>query len=153
MSEEPIYKVWRTMKQRCDKPTFRQFKDYGGRGIKVCDRWRVFENFLKDLGPPPPGDYSLERLDNDLGYEPGNVIWASRITQARNKRNNVRFEFDGVSMTLGEWAERLRVNKRTLVSRVYLYKWPLERAFTEGVKGGDSLMAKKGKGKGGGKKC
>ena len=129
MSETALYQVWRTMKQRCDKPNFKQYKDYGGRGIKVCARWYSFEKFLEDMGEPPTNEHTLERIDNGKGYEPGNVVWASVTTQARNKRNNVRFELDGISLTMQEWAERLGVKKATLASRIYLYRWPLERAL------------------------
>lgn len=131
MTRDPIYAVWRTMKQRCEKTNFRQYKDYGGRGIRVCDRWQVFESFLEDMGLPPTTFSSLERKDNDKGYEPGNVIWADRLTQARNKRNTVRFQHRGLSLTLGEWSQLLGIKKATLASRIYLYKWPLDRALAE----------------------
>lgn len=129
MSHTPLYAVWRTMLQRCNAANFRQYKDYGGRGIKVCERWYKFENFLSDMGLPPFPGASLERKDNNKGYEPENVVWSTRISQARNKRNNVRFELGGLSLTLVEWSERLGVKKATLASRLYLYEWPIERAL------------------------
>lgn len=80
------YKAWASMKRRCLKPSNRNFKDYGGRGITVCQRWiDDFTNFLADVGRAPQG-YSLDRIDNDGNYEPGNVRWASPITQANNRR-------------------------------------------------------------------
>lgn len=117
------------MLQRCDKPNFIQYKDYGGRGIKVCERWYKFENFYTDMGPPPFQKASIERIDNDRGYEPENVVWADRATQAKNKRTTVRFDFSGYSLTLREWSEKLGVKSATLASRIYLYGWPLERAL------------------------
>jgi len=129
MSKTPLYAVWRTMLQRCDKPNFIQYKDYGGRGIKVCERWYKFENFYMDMGPPPFPKASIERVDNDRGYEPENVVWADRATQAKNKRTTVRFDFAGSSLTLREWSEKLGVKSATLASRIYVYGWPLERAL------------------------
>ncbi len=129
MSDTPLYAVWRAMLQRCDKPNFIQYKDYGGRGIKVCERWYTFENFYKDMGLPPFEKASIERVDNDMGYEPDNVVWADRTTQAKNKRTTVRFEFDGCSLTLREWSEKLGVKSATLASRIYLYGWSLDRAL------------------------
>lgn len=131
MSREPIYAVWRTMLQRCSSPKFRQYKDYGGRGITVCLRWWKFENFLEDMGVPPFQGASLERKDNDKGYEPENVVWANRGSQAKNKRNNVRFEYQGCNLLLGEWAEKLGVKKATLASRIYIYRWPLDKVFCQ----------------------
>jgi hypothetical protein len=89
------------MLQRCTQPSHLAFARYSGRGIKVCEQWMRFENFYADLGPRPKGT-TLERINNDLGYEPGNVIWATRKQQERNKRVTVWVEYQGRKMSLTE---------------------------------------------------
>lgn len=84
------YRTWGGMIQRCTNPKFRQFRDYGGRGISVCPEWRTsFERFLADMGPRPVG-LTLDRINNDGNYKPGNCRWASRSQQQRNQRRNHR---------------------------------------------------------------
>ena len=83
----PEYKTWVSMLGRCHNAKDRAYRNYGARGIKVCDAWRAsFENFIRDMGRRPSKDLTLDRIDNDGNYEPGNVRWATRQAQSRNRR-------------------------------------------------------------------
>lgn len=134
MSSSPIYAVWNMMMQRCYVENYRLYKDYGGRGITVDPAWHKFENFYQDVGDIPFKGASLERKDNNLGYCKTNVEWANRFVQSRNKRNNRKFAFNGENLLLPDWAVKLGINKRTLASRLYIYKWSVEKAFTTPVR-------------------
>jgi hypothetical protein len=85
-AHSPEFKVWRAMKRRCDDPKFNVYPNYGGRGISICERWRDFNNFLADMGEKPTPDHSIDRIDNDGDYEPGNCRWATRSAQNLNQR-------------------------------------------------------------------
>lgn len=87
------HEIWRTMRYRCGNPLGRDYYRYGGRGIKVCERWQRFENFYADMGPRPDG-YTIERMDNDGNYEPSNCMWAPQTDQNRNKRNTYTADED-----------------------------------------------------------
>ena len=82
-----VYRIWNAMRQRCHNPNQPHYERYGGRGITVCDEWRKsFEAFYRDMGDPPSPDHSIDRIDNDRGYEPGNCRWATAAQQNRNQR-------------------------------------------------------------------
>lgn len=101
------YEVWRGIKSRCHTPSHRSWKNYGGRGIQVFEGWREnFAAFLEHIGPRPSRKHTLDRIDNDRGYEPGNVRWATRREQARNTRLNHRITVGSLTLTIAEWAER-----------------------------------------------
>jgi hypothetical protein len=87
LSKHPLYKTWKSMKERCYNPNIKRYKDYGGRGIKVCDRWlSSFENFLIDMGEKPTSQHSIDRIDVNGNYEPNNCKWATSTEQRINQR-------------------------------------------------------------------
>jgi hypothetical protein len=95
--------IWMKMKQRCLNPKVKDYKNYGARGIKVCERWqKSFTAFLADMGARPSAESSIERIDNDGNYEPGNCRWATPIEQANNNRHNKYVTFQGVRVALSE---------------------------------------------------
>jgi hypothetical protein len=127
------YYLWRDIIRRCNYPNFKQYKDYGGRGITICDRWLTFENFYADVGDIPPG-MTFDRTNNNGNYEPGNWRQATWETQQNNTRKNDRIEFRGETKTLSQWARHLGMNRNTLWQRLYTSGWSIERAFTTPVK-------------------
>lgn len=127
------YDSWSRMIQRCDNPDAAYYELYGGRGIKVCERWYDFKNFLQDMGESKEGE-TLDRIDNDKGYYKENCRWASRKEQARNRSTNVEITFNGKTQCIAAWEEELGFKHGTLWTRLYNYHWPIERALTEPVK-------------------
>lgn len=123
------YRSWLSMIQRCEYPKHLHFDNYGGRGIKICDRWRQsYENFLADMGPRPDG-CSIDRIDSNGNYEPDNCKWANRQTQNRNRRDNVLITFQGRTQCLKDWAKELGIGYGTLTTRFFRLKWPIEDLF------------------------
>jgi hypothetical protein len=113
------YRAWWNMLRRCTDPKCGSWKHYGGRGITVCARWTdSFENFLSDVSPRPCRGYSLDRIDNDGNYEPGNVRWATPYEQSTNRRNNRWLEAQGARRTMAEWARVLGVDPGALSWRL-----------------------------------
>lgn len=110
----PEHRAWQKARRRCANPKDDRFEHYGARGISMCTDWAMsFVQFFSDMGVCPPG-LTLERKDVNLGYFPGNCIWATRKTQANNKRNNVRVVFAGKEMTLHECSEACSVDYHSL---------------------------------------
>lgn len=121
------YNTWVSMRYRCTKPDFMGFANYGGRGIKVCDRWlNSFDNFLADMGTRPPGK-TLDRIDNDANYEPSNCRWATRTEQARHQVTTM-VTHEGTTRSAGEWERLLGLTKGLIFHRVKS-GWPLHRVF------------------------
>lgn len=127
-SNTKVYRAWAAMKARCYNPSVRNYEEYGGRGIKVCDRWRSsFENFLDDMGEPRPGQ-SLDRIDNAEHYTPGNCRWATPKVQVRNRRITRMITYQGDTMTFGRLVKLTGADYFNLYARVYRYGWSAERA-------------------------
>jgi hypothetical protein len=106
------------IKHRCYNPNRCDYERYGGRGIRVCDRWlESFSNFLDDMGSCP-GGYSIDRIDNNADYAPENCKWSNNIEQANNKRNNHFIEHMGKTLTVSQWSRELGVNRKTIVTRL-----------------------------------
>jgi len=114
----PEYKVWCAMKRRCLKSNDPNFCRYGGRGIQVCERWLQFESFIADMGRRPSSKHTLERLDNDGHYEPGNCEWRTWRDQNHNKSNNRWITHAGRTMILSDWARELGVKPDLLCNRL-----------------------------------
>lgn len=127
------YNCWSGMLDRCRNPKCHAYADYGGRGITVCERWRYFDNFCEDMGPRPPGT-SIDRIDNDGNYEPGNCRWADKITQTNNRSNTIRVEFNGEDLTLMEWASRLGVSYDALFFRIFRDGFSISRSLSPDFK-------------------
>lgn len=123
------YKVWGAMKRRCEVPGSSRYKDYGGRGIAVCERWQSFENFYQDMGEQPVG-MQIDRIDNHKGYFKENCRWTTNSENARNKRSTKNYTFLGQVCCIAEWAERLGVKEGSLGER-FRKGWDTRRALTE----------------------
>jgi hypothetical protein len=117
-SQHPVYVIWTGIKYRTQNPKCRRYMDYGGRGITLCDRWQAYENFLSDVGDVPFPGATLDRINNDLGYFPENVRWATPKEQSRNRRNRRRWEWGGENLMLAEWSEILELPYDNLRARL-----------------------------------
>lgn len=114
-----LYRRWTGMLSRCMNPHAPMYKHYGGRGITVCERWRhSFAAFAEDMGEPPRRSMQIERIDTNGQYSKENCRWATIIEQANNKRNNRFLIHDGITLSLTQWARRLRMHEETLRSRL-----------------------------------
>jgi hypothetical protein len=115
----PEYVAWQHMIQRCIGANDKRFKDYGGRGITVCDEWRHdFMAFFNYIGPRPSKKHSIDRIDNDGNYEPGNIQWSTAKTQSNNNRANHKITINGKTMNIGQWATFTKINRSTLIMRI-----------------------------------
>lgn len=136
MSTSPEYGVWASMLSRCTNPNQDNYARYGGNGISVDQSWACsFEAFYNDMGPRPSPEHSIERIDNEMGYKPGNCRWATRLEQANNKSNNVRHVFEGNALTLPEIARQINMNPSALASRVCQYGMSLSDAVKQPKRG------------------
>jgi hypothetical protein len=113
------YRSWERAKARCLNPNHHKYPLYGGRGIRVCDRWRgSWPNFFADMGPKPGREYSLDRIDTNGDYEPGNCRWATRQQQQRNRRNNIYVWWENRRWLVAELAEEYKLDYNLLAGRL-----------------------------------
>ena len=131
LANTPEHRTWNHMKQRCLNKNNDRWEKYGGSGIKVCERWMKFENFLADMGKRPEGT-TLDRIDNDGDYTPENCRWASPSQQQNNMSTNINICYDGVTKTITEWSVILGITKSCLDARIRR-GWSIKRAFTQKV--------------------
>lgn len=127
------YSSWASLKARCLTPSDRHYSDYGGRGIKVCDRWlgeHGFENFLADMGERPTLKHSIDRIDVNGNYEPSNCRWATSVVQANNKRNNIIIEHNGETHSLCDWCRMFGVDS-TRARKRYMRGLSFEQIFAK----------------------
>lgn len=139
MRDHPFYKAWCSMRYRCSNKKQKGYKNWGGRGIKVCKSWSVFLNFKEDMYSEyllhikkhGKKQTTLERINNSKNYSPNNCKWATRFEQNSNTRRTVMIEFNGKKMTMSQWARELNIDRSTLYKRIFIAKWPLEKALTK----------------------
>lgn len=133
----PEYRAWNNMLCRCYVPSTRAFARYGGRGIQVCKRWRdSYKAFLSDMGRRPSSKHSLERVDNDGNYEPGNCAWATQSAQNRNKQVNVKIAIDGRTLCATDWAIEVGLPPAVVLKRLRCGWAPEAAVFTPRLKRG-----------------
>lgn len=126
----PEYNVWLGMRKRCCKSNHQAFADYGGRGIKICERWQTsFSAFLADMGPRPTPKHQLNRIDNDGNYEPSNCNWVLQSENMRNTRYSRLLTFQEITLTLVEWTERTGIPENTIRERIRR-GWSVEKSLT-----------------------
>lgn len=139
MSSSSVYKVWAGMKDRCLNKKNKFYCHYGERGIKVCTRWLVFENFIADMGPRKRG-LTIERINNEGDYEPSNCRWVTRKVQQRNRRCSINLTVGGRTACISQWADERCMNRNTIVGRLKA-GWthekavmtPVQAKFTNGM--------------------
>lgn len=137
LNDQPEYRTWKSMKARCCNPGYRNFQNYGGRGIAVHLAFETYDGFLAWLKTngmyPKPAGKSLDREDVNGHYEPGNVKWSTPTEQNRNARSNRLITYAGRTQCLSAWAEHLGMPVKTLYTRLVTRGWSVERAFTTSV--------------------
>lgn len=116
MSKSSEWSTWKSMKSRCQKENDKCYKDYGARGITVCERWNnSFIDFVSDMGKKPSSLHTLDRINNNGNYEPKNCKWSTMTEQCRNRRNNIFITHNDRTLILAEWARELNINHNTLI--------------------------------------
>ena len=126
-----IYTTWHNMRCRCDNPNHKSYKNYGGRGITYCAEWHDFPPFMEwALSHGYNDSLTLDRIDTNGNYEPSNCKWSTPKEQCNNRRNNKKFTFNGETLTLSEWADKLHISRHTLWGRIKIHHMSIEQALT-----------------------
>jgi hypothetical protein len=125
----PTHKSWDGMIQRCCNPKSKDYKNWGARGIRVCEEWRDFKNFYRDMGKKPKG-LTLGRINNGLGYSKENCRWETQTEQLRNRRGCVFVTINGETKNLSAWIEHFKINQQTFSYRRYQKRWDIIKALT-----------------------
>ena len=140
-----LYTIWGNMKSRCDNPENPSYRNYGGRGVSYDSAWADFSVFANDVGAPPTDEHTLDRIDNEGNYEPGNVRWALRHVQSRNTRQNVWVEIDGETRCMHDWCAVYGIDAASVYRRTAkgedigsAITRPKAARFRKGVDGGVS---------------
>lgn len=145
LSNTRLHKIWHSMYCRCYYPTTNQYKNYGGRGIKVCEEWKHTQGFINFYNWAINNGYkenlTLDRIDNNKGYCPENCRWKTPKEQSNNRRNNVCYTFNGETKTSKQWCELYNVSQTTLLDRLKR-GWTLEQALTISTKGNNRKISK-----------
>ena len=128
------YRCWANMKTRATNPKSTRADRYYHRGIKICERWMTFENFLADMGDCRSNKHTIERVNNDGNYEPSNCVWATNAQQQRNKMSNHLITFNGETMCITSMAEKYGLNPVAVYARIKQLGWDVERAMTTPIK-------------------
>lgn len=129
----PTYESWHMMIQRCTNKKATDYKNYGGRGIHICKRWKHFQHFFSDMGQRPPGT-SLDRKNNERDYQKSNCKWATKKEQVRNMRTNVRISREGETLCVAEWCEKIGIQRATFNNRVRNLGWTMDKAMFSPVR-------------------
>lgn len=128
MTDKPEYRAWFKMKQRCLNPNYIAYRNYGGRGISVCEKWLLFINFYADMGDKPTSTHSLDRIDPNGNYEPSNCRWATFLEQQNNRRNTTFITYKDRTQSIRDWCRELGLKFGTTRGR-YLLGWSPEEIF------------------------
>jgi len=129
-----LYSIWTNMHTRCENPHSTNYDNYGGRGVSVCEEWHDFANFMQWAERTGyQENLTLDRIDVNEGYNPVNCRWITMAEQQRNRRNNIKITYHGVTRCLSDWAATFGIKVVTLWQRIFRYHWDVERAFTAPV--------------------
>ena len=136
LSKLRLYKIWKDIKERCYKSNNKAYKNYGGRGITICEEWKndfkAFHDWAFANGYDENAEYgkcTIDRINSNGNYEPNNCRWIDIKEQARNKRNNALFTYNNETYCIAEWAEKFKIRYNTLWARLNIYKWDIKKAL------------------------